>query len=149
MSARWAAAVLMTVIALTSCGVGENLAEPSPSPSSSSASPSREPSTPDETPSASASASPSGTPDADEFLAVVRKQLPDVSSGRSDAEITAVAQLACQALAAGATADQLVAAVQSLGTLDAEATDQATARELVELAIDTTCPDQAGRVDEF
>jgi len=29
------------------------------------------------------------------------------------------------------------------------ATDDATARELVKLAIDTTCLDQASRVDEF
>jgi hypothetical protein len=42
-----------------------------------------------------------------------------------------------------------VAETRSLGTPDAEATDQATARELVKLAIDTTCPDQDRRVDEF
>jgi hypothetical protein len=80
---------------------------------------------------------------------VVRGKLPQVAAGRADAEITAVATRACQALAADRSADEIVAETRSLGTLDAEATDQATARELVKLAIDTTCLDQARRVDEF
>jgi hypothetical protein len=84
-----------------------------------------------------------------EFVKVVRARVPEVARGRSDAEIATVAVQACQSLAAGRSADRIVAEAQSLGTLDAEATDQGTARELVKLAIDTVCLDQAGRVDEF
>jgi hypothetical protein len=43
----------------------------------------------------------------------------------------------------------VIAETRTLGTADAEATDEATARELVKLAIDTVCLDQAKRVDEF
>jgi hypothetical protein len=75
--------------------------------------------------------------------------VPDVAAGRTDAEIAAVARTACRDLAARRSADDVVAQAQSLGTADAEATDQATARELVKLAIDTVCLDQARRVDEF
>jgi hypothetical protein len=82
-------------------------------------------------------------------VAVVRARVPDVANGRTDAEIAAVARTACRNLARGTSADDVVAQAQSLGTLDAEATDQATARELVKLAIDTVCLDQARRVDEF
>jgi hypothetical protein len=84
-----------------------------------------------------------------EFVAVVRRELADVAAGRTDAELASVATTACQGLADGTSADDVTAAAQSLGTLDAEATDQATARELVKLAIDTACPAQATRVDEF
>ena len=84
-----------------------------------------------------------------EFVAVVRAQLPEVAAGRSADELAAVATTACDGLADGVPADGVTAAAQSLGTLDAEATDQATARELVKLAIDTVCLDQANRVDEF
>jgi hypothetical protein len=80
---------------------------------------------------------------------VVRARVPDVASGRSTAEIAAIATTACRSLRAGRSADDVQAEARSLGTLDAEATDDATARELVKLAIDTTCLDQAKRVDEF
>ncbi|MBG0564150.1 DUF732 domain-containing protein [Actinoplanes aureus] len=83
------------------------------------------------------------------FVEVVRSSVPEVAAERSDEEIQAVADSACADLAAGKAAHDVVTATRSLGTLDAEATDQATARELIKLAIDTTCPDQAGRVDEF
>jgi hypothetical protein len=83
------------------------------------------------------------------FVTVVRHQVPDVATGRTDAELAAVAAAACEGLAIGLPADRVTADVRSLGTLDAAATDQATARELVKLAIDAVCPDQAGRVDEF
>ena len=83
------------------------------------------------------------------FVDVVRAQLPDVAVDRRDEELQAVADQACAALADGKDADGIVAQTRSLGTADAEATDQATARELIKLAIDTTCPDQDRRVDEF
>jgi hypothetical protein len=82
-------------------------------------------------------------------VAVVRDRLPDVASGRTDDEIAAVATTACEALADGVPADDVTAAARSLGTADAEATDDATARELVKLAIDTVCLSQSSRVDDF
>ena len=92
---------------------------------------------------------PSATAAAAGFVSVVRAQLPEVARDRADGDIQAIADSACADLAAGRSADDVVAATRSLGTLDAEATDQATARELIKLAIDTTCLDQAARVDEF
>jgi hypothetical protein len=83
------------------------------------------------------------------FVDVVRAKLPDVAVDRRDDELQAIADQACAALADGAGADAIVAETRSMGTQDAEATDQATARELVKLAIDTACPDQDRRVDEF
>jgi hypothetical protein len=80
---------------------------------------------------------------------VVRARTPDVAAGRTTAEIGAIATTACSSLRRGRPAEQIAAEARSLGTLDAEATDDATARELVKLAIDTTCLDQARRVDEF
>lgn len=147
MSARALVAVLIALLVLTGCNAGDDMAGPEPTTSSAAPTPTADESTPDE--DASASATATGSPDTEDFVAAVREKLPDVSAGRTEAEITRVAELACQALDAGTTADQLVALVRTLGTLDAEATDEATARELVKLAIDTTCPDQAGRVDEF
>jgi uncharacterized membrane protein len=141
MSGRSAAAALL-VLALVGCGAGDETEadKPTPSPTSTSASPTPEPS---ESPSTDASAA------AREFVAAVREKVPEITKDRTDEEIAALGLLACQGLSSGQTADQLVAAAQSLGTLDATATDPATARELLKLAIDTTCPDQAGRVDEF
>lgn len=83
------------------------------------------------------------------FVSVVRDRLPDIAADRRDGEIGDIARQACAALSGGATADRIVADTRALGTLDATATDPATARELVKLAIDTVCPGQAGRVDEF
>jgi hypothetical protein len=104
----------------------------------------------DETSGPSAGGTTSGA-DADPaaFVAAVRDRLPEIAADRRDEEIGDVARQACAGLAAGTEADRIVAGTRSLGTLDAEATDQATARELVKLAIDTVCPGQAGRVDEF
>jgi hypothetical protein len=85
----------------------------------------------------------------DPFVSVVRAELPDVAGDRSDGEIANLAAATCADLAAGTDAETILATTRSLGTIDAEATDAATARELVKLAIDTVCPDQAGRVDEF
>ncbi|MFC4071727.1 hypothetical protein [Actinoplanes subglobosus] len=80
---------------------------------------------------------------------VVRAQLADIAADRSDADIQAIADTACAGLASGRSTDEIVDTTRTLGTLDAEATDHATARELIKLAIDTTCFDQRGRVDEF
>ena len=107
-------------------------------------------STPRPTKTASASpSSPASRPAASEFVRVVRAKVPEVAAGRTDKEIRGIAQRACRGLARGDSADNLIAEARTLGTLDAEATDFATASELIKLAIDTDCPDQAGRVDEF
>jgi hypothetical protein len=90
-----------------------------------------------------------GAEPAAEFASVVRDRVPEVAVDRRDDEIAAVARQACASLASGKEADALVDETRSLGTADAEATDQATARELIKLAIDTVCPEQSGRVDEF
>jgi predicted small lipoprotein YifL len=102
------------------------------------------------TPPASAPAS-AGTGDAPavEFVGVVRDRLPEIAVDRRDEEIEAIATRACASLTEGTDADTIVTETRSLGTLDAEATDDATARELVKLAIDTVCPERAARVDEF
>jgi hypothetical protein len=84
-----------------------------------------------------------------QFVRVVRDRVPEVAAGRSTAEIAAIAVRACAGLRAGRSAEDVQAEARSLGTLDAEATDDATARELVKLAVDTLCLDQAGRVPEF
>jgi hypothetical protein len=83
------------------------------------------------------------------FVAVVRSTLPAVATDRRDEEITLIAEAACGGLAGGLTADQLVTETRSLGTEDATATDQATARELIKLAIDKVCPEEKKRVTEF
>ncbi|WP_433789820.1 hypothetical protein [Actinoplanes sp. CA-252034] len=95
-------------------------------------------------PSSSAGSSSAGA-----FVRVVRAQLADIAAGRADAEIQAIADNACAGLADGRSTDEIVDTTRTLGTLDAEATDHATARELIKLAIDTTCFDQRARVDEF
>ncbi|MEU4624704.1 hypothetical protein AB0G04_32620 [Actinoplanes sp. NPDC023801] len=84
-----------------------------------------------------------------EFPRVVRDRLPEIAEGRQDPELQAIADTACDDLAAGKSAGAIIVVTRTLGTLDAEATDHATARELVKLAIDTTCFEQRGRVDEF
>ena len=100
-------------------------------------------------PSASGSGTAAGAGGTAEFVRVVRARVPEVAAGRTTAEIAGIAATACRSLRAGRPVEQIQAEARSLGTLDAEATDDATARELVKLAIDTTCLDQARRVDEF
>jgi len=144
-------AVLVAAVALlVGCG-DDGTPAPAASPTAAtSAAPAQAPAgtpAPSQEPSETPAPDPAGG--AESFVATVRAQVPDVAAGRSDAEIAAIATTACRGLAAGDSADDITAAAQSLGTLDAEATDQATARELVKLAIDTSCPDQAPRVDEF
>lgn len=101
------------------------------------------------TPAEAATASPSATVAPDSFVGVVRAQLTDIAAGRTDREIQAIADTACAGLTAGRPGDEIVDVTRALGTTDAEATDHATARELIKLAIDTSCLDQAPRVDEF
>ena len=95
------------------------------------------------------SGAPAGADGSAGFVAVVRDKLPAVAADRRDEEIGTIAEEACAGLSGGRSADEVVAQALTLGTLDAEATDHATARELVKLAIDTVCPDQAKRVDDF
>jgi hypothetical protein len=89
------------------------------------------------TPKAVAKADPAG------FVSVVQRELPELAMDHRDEEIAALAQQACASLAAGRSAGAVVAEVRTFGT------DQAGARELVKLAIDTVCPQQDRRVDEF
>jgi hypothetical protein len=100
-------------------------------------------------PSASTASGATGNGGTAGFVKVVKAKLPEVAAGRSTAEIAAIATTACRSLRVGRSANRITVDARSLGTLDAEATDEATARELVKLAIDTSCIDQAARVDEF
>ena len=99
-------------------------------------------------PAAAITGGPASGPPAG-FAEVVRERLPEIAVDRRDEEIEEIADRACAALADAGDAGAVVASTRSLGTADAEATDRATARELIKLAIDTTCPDQDRRVDEF
>jgi hypothetical protein len=141
MRRRWpVAAVVVAALALAGCGDGEPQPAPrTPAPAVTSAAAAG---------TAKAGDAPRTTEPAG-FVAVVREKLPEIAADRRDEEIQAIADDACAGLAAGKKADDIVATTRSLGTLDAEATDQATARELIKLAIDTTCLGQRDRVDEF
>jgi hypothetical protein len=157
------AAVLGLLVALAGCSDDPPAAESTATPTAAATTPSTASASPAASASPTASAGPTAgapepapdagaTPDAAAlaaFVTVVRSALPEVAAGRTDDEIAAVGTDACAGLADGHPADDVVAQAQSLGTLDAEATDPATARELVKLAIDRICLDQAGRVDEF
>jgi hypothetical protein len=110
------------------------------------------------TPTTAAAAEPARTPGTERagqgggmpaFVSAVQAKMPEIAVDRRDEEIEAIAQQACASLAAGTKADALVAETRALGTADAEATDQATARELIKLAIDTVCPAESDRVDDF
>jgi Protein of unknown function (DUF732) len=159
MTRRWLVAVTL-LAALAGCGdrTQPPSATTASAPVSVTASPSSAPAT--ATPTATRrspapvrttghTSAGSGDAGLDAFVAVVRSRVPEVAADRRDEEIEAVARQACASLAAGKDADALVAETRALGTLDAEATDQATARELIKLAIDTVCPAQKDRVDEF
>jgi hypothetical protein len=74
------------------------------------------------------------------FVPAVRERLPEVAVDRRDEEIQAIADRACAALAGDQEAAEVLAATESRS---------ATARQLVRLAIDTTCPDQDRRIGEF
>lgn len=137
MTKLWPAAMTL-VLALAGCGDDAGT-QPADVPVRAPASTAPEPG-----PAGTRSA---GGPDA--FVAAVRQALPEVAADRRDEEVAAVADQACSALAGGEDADAVVTRTRTLGTLDAEATDQATARELIKLAIDTVCPGQDPRAGEF
>ncbi len=146
MRTRWPVLALVAALSvLTGCGddtTGEGRDEPVRAVTSAARTP--------EAATGAGDAPRTATPAApDGFVDVVRARVPEVAAGRRAEEIQAIAYTACADLAAGRTADEIVATARTLGTLDAEATDHATARELVKLAIDTTCPEQADRVDDF
>jgi hypothetical protein len=134
-------ATAMVLLALGGCGDDPEPPQPTTTPATAVTTKAQSPTTPATT--ARSAAGP------DAFVAAVQRSLPEIAADRRDDEIAAVAQDACAGLAQGDDADAIVARTRSLGTADAEATDQATARELVKLAIDTVCPDQDRRVDEF
>lgn len=85
----------------------------------------------------------------DVFVAAVQSRLPEIALDRRDEEIAEIAERACAALLAAEEADEIVAETRTLGTGRPKATDRATARELIRLAIDTVCPDQDRRIGEF
>jgi hypothetical protein len=125
---RFGAAVMMAA-ALVPAGCGDDAPEPAPS-----------------SPAAPVTEATTATAG---FVDAVRVRLPAVAVDRRDEEIQAVADQACAGLAGGTDAGRIVTDTRSLGTPDAAATDPATARELIRLAIDTTCPDQDRRAGEF
>jgi predicted lipid-binding transport protein (Tim44 family) len=146
MARRWLIAALL-LLTLGGCG-DEPEAEPATVPvPATSVAPPASPSTvaksrttgPKAAPTrkASTSTNPAG------FVTVVQRKLPELVMDHRDEEIGALAQQACASLAAGRSADAVVTEVRTFGT------DQASARELVKLAIDTVCPEQDRRVDEF
>ena len=104
---------------------------------------------PSEDPGPAAPSDQPGLSGPEAFVLGVRAELPEVAAGRTGEQIARIAAVACRDLAAGVPAAQIESAARSLGSLDAEAVDPATARQLVRLAIDTACLDQAPRVDEF
>jgi hypothetical protein len=149
MTARWLLTTTAVLsLAATLAGCGDDQPPAAAVPSSATPSSATPPSAPP----------PSGAPGADPaedgagsaaFVAAVRAALPQTTADRRDEEIALIAEQACAGLSAGLTADQVVAETRTLGTEDAEATDEATARELIKLAIDKACLDQAARADDF
>ncbi len=147
-------AALAAALATGGCGGGEPSAAPlTGAPPATAAPPTAppagEPSSAPARATRTATAATAATGVPREFVTTVRESLPEVAAGRTDEEIGGLARQVCSGLAAGDPADDLVATTRSLGTADAEATDHATARELIKLAIDVACPGEAGRVDEF
>jgi hypothetical protein len=141
MTRRWLAAVLL--MALAGCGDAPEAATSGPAATQPSSTTATKPGrTDDAGPNAG-----SGDAGLDGFVDAVRERVPELAADRRDEEIEVIAQQACASLAAGRNADALVAETRSLGTEDAEATDRATARELIKLAIDTACPGQRNRVE--
>ncbi len=144
-------AALAAALATGGCGGGEPSAAPlTGAPPATAAPPTAPPAgEPSSAPARATRTATAATGVPREFVTTVRESLPEVAAGRTDEEIGGLARQVCSGLAAGDPADDLVATTRSLGTADAEATDHATARELIKLAIDVACPGEAGRVDEF
>jgi hypothetical protein len=86
----------------------------------------------------------SGSRGLDGFVADVRSQVPEVAVDRRDEEIEEIAQQACPSLQADKKAAAVVAEVEEMAGVD-----KATADQLIRLAIETVCPAQHGRADEF
>ena len=93
--------------------------------------------TPRTTPKAAGRADPAA------FVAVVQRTMPSLALDRREDELVTLAQQACAALTAGRSAAAVVAEVRAFGT------DQAGARQLIKLAVDTVCPGQERRAREF
>jgi hypothetical protein len=130
-------AAVLAVTALTGCGADEPVVPPAAAPAASTA------------PSEATTAAAEDEAGSAAFVAAVRAKLPEIAADRRDEEIGLIAEQACAGLSAGLKSDQIVAETRTLGTEDASATDQATARELIKLAIDSVCADEAKRIDEF
>jgi len=86
----------------------------------------------------------SGSRGLDGFVADVRTQVPEVAVDRRDEELEDIAQQACPSLKAGKNAAVIVTDVEGTAGVD-----KVTAEKLIKLAIDTVCPAQHGRADEF
>jgi ABC-type glycerol-3-phosphate transport system substrate-binding protein len=145
MAKRWLVAAVLLLLPLGGCG-NEPEAEPAtvpvPATSSAAAVPSRTAVAATRTPTAQAARqaekkAPGG------FVAVVQREVPGLAMDHRDEEIAAIAEQACAALAAGRSAGAVVAGVRTYGT------DRATARKLIRLAIETVCPEQDRRADDF
>lgn len=158
MTRRWlpATAALRALTGLATAlgpaGCGARPAEPAPTPAAPTrAVTGRGSAMPSDGPTIARASRPrlSDPAAAARFVAVVRDRLPEIAGDRRDGEISLIAERACAGLGAGRRADEVVASTRSLGTMDAEATDESTARRLIELAIDTVCPRQVKRVHEF
>lgn len=87
--------------------------------------------------------------DGSAFVRVVRDRLPEVAAGRTDEQLADLAFDACEGLSEGRPATDVLTRMRSLGDPPQPRGDEVTGRELVKLAIDETCPDQAPRVTEF
>lgn len=81
----------------------------------------------------------SGDAKLDAFVAAVRDRLPIVAADRRDEEIEDIGRQICAARAARKPTGTVVAYARTLGTPDPDATDQASASELVRLADGTLC----------
>jgi hypothetical protein len=155
MTTRWlltttTALALAATTTLTGCGADDPAAPTAGSTQPTAAVPATTAGSASATPAeGETGGAPAGAGGSARFVAVVRDKLPDVAADRRDEEIGLIAEEACAGLSGGKSADEVVAQARTLGTLDAEATDHATARELIKLAIDAVCPDQAKRVDDF
>jgi hypothetical protein len=148
MTTRWflTATSVLVLAATAVAGCGDDAPTPAPPPASAT------PSAGASSVAASSVAPPGDDSDADPgsaaFVAAVREALPQIATDRRDEEIALIAEQACAGVSGGLTADQVIAETRTLGT-DAAATDPATARELIKLAIDKVCVDQAARADDF
>jgi ABC-type phosphate transport system substrate-binding protein len=153
MTTRWllttTTALALAATALAGCGTDDAATPATASTQPTTAAPTTAGSTPATTADGQTSGAPAGEGGSARFVAVVRDKLPGVAADRRDEEIGLIAEEACAGLSGGKSADEVVAQARTLGTVDAEATDHATARELIKLAIDTVCPGQAKRVDDF